>query len=163
MKKVSQAKAFIECNCQEVISKLVDLSVTDVLMFWGTEKELVLRQEKLWRPILDWLEKTLLVKFNYSNSIDIPNQEPQTKQNIEKFISSFGDNDLAVFYVATMVLRSALLAMAFVKKQISPREAFEASFIEELWQAESWGIVEEAEERRLEIKQELTALAEFLK
>lgn len=162
MKKIDEAKAYIGQNRQDVVNKLAELSITDLLIFWGTEKDLVLRQETQWKPILAWLEGLLSVKFRYSTGLEIPDQEPDTDQKIRNFIKSLSDIELAVYYASTMVLRSTLLAMAFVKKRIDAEEAFQASFIEELWQAENWGIIDEVEERRESIRTELKALEKLL-
>ncbi|MFV0625823.1 MAG: hypothetical protein ACK5N8_00555 [Alphaproteobacteria bacterium] len=163
LKKIEEAKKFIARDREEVVDILVDFSITDLLIFWGTEKELLLRQEQQWKPILNWLEELLSVKFNYSSGLDVPNQHPETNNRIRAFVSGLSEDELAVYYASTMILRSTLLAMAFVKKRIDAEEAFQASFIEELWQAESWGIVVEAEERRSAILAELKFLEKVLK
>ena len=60
-------------------------------------------------------------------------------------------------------MKSVLLAIALVKKRINADEAFQAAYLDELWQAESWGVEEEAEKRRGELKKELHEVADFLK
>ena len=60
-------------------------------------------------------------------------------------------------------MKSVLLAIALVKKKLNADEAFNAAYLEELWQAESWGVEEEAEKRRSELKKELHEIEDFLK
>ena len=60
-------------------------------------------------------------------------------------------------------MRSVLLAAALVKGRINAKEAFDAAFLEELWQNESWGVDEEAAKRREEMREELQQIEDFLK
>lgn len=70
---------------------------------------------------------------------------------------------MAAFYLAALDMRSVLLAAALVKGHLNAEEVYEAAFLEELWQAENWGIDEEAEEKRRELKAELEEIEDFLK
>ena len=46
--------------------------------------------------------------------------------------------------------------------KINAEEAFRAAFLDELWQAETWGADEEAENRRQTIKNEICEIEKFL-
>lgn len=37
-------------NREEVINRLVRFALTDMLLFWGQNKDLVEKQEKIWGP-----------------------------------------------------------------------------------------------------------------
>ncbi len=67
-------------------------------------------------------------------------------------------NHASFFYATAILLRSFLLAVAFISGKINAEQAFDAAFIEELWQNENWGTVEEAETRRRDIMDELKFL-----
>ena len=60
-------------------------------------------------------------------------------------------------------MRSVNLGAALVEGKISADEAFEAAFLEELWQAEKWGKVPEAEDKRQKIKEELREISRFVR
>ena len=60
------------------------------------------------------------------------------------------------------VMVLVLLAAALVKGKINAEEAFRAAFLDELWQAETWGADEEAENRRQTIKNEICEIEKFL-
>ena len=64
--------------------------------------------------------------------------------------------------MSASLLRSILLALALVKGRLSTDDAFEAAFVEEIWQAKIWGIDEEAEKRRQAIHSELKEIEKFL-
>ena len=150
-------------NREEVINRLVQFSLTDMLLFWGQNKELVKRQEKIWGPILQWASYEVNTKFIKTQSLDVPSQEENSAERLKMFMESLSDKELAGFYVAALNMKSVLLAAALVKGKINAKEAFEAAYLEELWQAENWGVEAEAEKRRSEVRQELQDIENFLK
>ena len=87
----------------------------------------------------------------------------KAREEAEEIIADGSDKELAAFYLAALNMRSVLLAAALVKGRLNARQAFEASCLEELWQAEKWGVEEEAEKRRQSLKQELVEIEDFLK
>ena len=150
-------------NREEVINRLVRFALTDMLLFWGQNKDLVEKQEKIWGPLLEWGNYELNAKFIKTQSLDVPEQEKTSGLRLKLFLESLSDKELAAFYVAALNMKSVLLAAALVKGRINAQEAFEAAYLEELWQAENWGMEAEAEKRRGEIRQELVEIEEFLK
>ena len=150
-------------NREEVINRLVQFALTDMLLFWGQNKELVKRQEEVWGPILQWASYEVNTKFIKTQSLDVPSQEENSAERLKMFMESLSDKELAGFYVAALNMKSVLLAAALIKGRINAKQAFEAAYLEELWQAESWGVEEEAEKRRSEVRQELCDIENFLK
>ena len=150
-------------NREEVINRLVQFALTDMLLFWGQNKELVERQEKIWGPILKWASYEVNTKFIKTQSLDVPSQEEKSAERLKMFMESLSNKELAAFYVAALNMKSVLLASALIKGKINAKQAFEAAYLEELWQAENWGVEEEAEKRRQEVRLELKDIEEFLK
>lgn len=150
-------------NREEVVNRLVRFALTDMLLFWGQNKDLVEKQEKIWGPLLEWASYELNTKFIKTQGLDVPEQEKTSGHRLKLFLESLSDKELAAFYVAALNMKSVLLAIALVKKRLSAEEAFNAAFLDELWQAESWGVEKEAEKRRSELKKELHEVEDFLK
>lgn len=161
--KLKQISAEIAEHRDEVIDKLVQFSLTDMLLFWGQEKELIQRQEEQWAPLLLWAKQELDTKFMTTQGLDVPEENKTSGYRLKLFMESLSDKELTAFYAAALDMRSVLLAAALVKGRITAEQAYQAAFLEELWQAENWGVEEEAEKRRQEIKTELQAITEFLK
>lgn len=159
---LNKAAAEIGKSRKEVIDRLVVFSQTDLLLFWGHEKDLIERQEKIWGPILQWANNEINVKFEKTQGLDVP-ENKASGEKLKDYLNSFSDKELAAFYVAALNMKSVLLAIALVKKRLSADEAFNAAFLDELWQAESWGVEKEAEKRRAELKKELHEIEDFLK
>ncbi len=150
-------------NREAVIDKLVEFSGTDMLLFWGENKDLIERQQKLWQPILDWAQQTMDMELEITSGIDVPEQDEKNGALMHAFLEGLSDKELLAFFKAALDMRSVLLAAALVKGRLTAEQAFEAAFVEELWQSETWGVVEEAQERRDELKAELIEIEKFLK
>ena len=148
---------------EEVIDRLVRFALTDMMLFWGQNEDLVKRQEKIWGPLLEWANEEINTKFIRTQSLDVPEQEKTSGYRLKVFLEKLSDRELAAFYVAALNMKSVLLAAALVKGRINAKQAFEAAYLEELWQAENWGVEEEAEKRRAEVRQELVEIEKFLK
>lgn len=157
------AVADVAQNRDVIIDKLVEFSGTDMLMFWGENKDLIERQRKVWQPILDWAQETLEMEFKTTQGIEVPVQDEKTGMRMRQFLESLSNKELLAFFKAALDMRSVLLASALVKGRLSAEQAFEAAFIEELWQSENWGVVEEAQQRRDELRDELEEIEKFLK
>ncbi len=162
MKKIlDQAVKEISKNRLEIIAKLLQFAKTDLLFFWGEKKDLYLRQQKEWLPILDWAGKELNVRLNKTDGLEVP--ENKALQNpLGQFLNGLSDKELACYYAAALNMRSILLAMALVKKRINAKEACRLSYLEELWQNEMWGADEEAAEKRQERCRELEEIESYL-
>lgn len=160
---LQNAEADIAKNREAVIERLVEFSLTDMLLFWGQEKDLIARQEKFWGPILEWAKDEFKAKFVTTNGLDVPEENRQAGYRMKEFLESLSDKELTAFYAAALDMKSVLLAAALVKGRITAQEAFDAAFLDELWQAENWGNDEEADKKRREMKQELETIGEYLK
>ena len=159
---LEEAQREIAKNRGEVIDRLVRYSLTDMLLFWGQEKDLIERQTEAWGPILKWASEELAAKFVTTQSLDVPEENRTSGYRLKQFMETLSDRELTAFYAAALKMRSVLLAAALVKGKINAEEAFRAAFLDELWQAETWGADEEAENRRQTIKNEICEIEKFL-
>ena len=150
-------------NKQEIIDKMCEFAQTDVLLFWNDNPELVARQNEFWFPVLRWIGQELNIQLKTSTSLDVPNQEEKFAVALKRYLEKFSDKELIAFYKAALDMRSVMLAAALVKGKIDAEQAFQAAYLEELWQAEKWGKVEDAEKSRAKAKADLVEIETFLK
>ncbi|MDR1693830.1 MAG: hypothetical protein LBR70_01360 [Lactobacillaceae bacterium] len=163
LKKLKKTELGIAENRSEVINGLIKIAMSDLMVFWGTERELVKRQEKLWLPIIKWLEDSVLrYKLSQTKDLNVPKQQGSLMGAFTSYLEKMSNKKLAAFYDASMTLQSMMIAAAFVEKKITPEQAFDAAYIEEIWQNETWGTTDEALERQNSIKSELKALRDYL-
>ena len=146
-----------------VIDKLIKFSLTDMLLFWGSSEDLFKQQKRVWLPILSWAKDNLDTKYQTTQTINVPEQDTEAGKKLKLFLSSLSDKELTGFYFAALNMRSVLLAAALIKGRITAKQAFEASCLEELWQAEKWGNDPAAESRRKSLLKELEEIEAFLK
>ncbi len=162
LQKLKQATKEISQYREDIISRLMKYAETDLLLFWGTNEDLVAKQEKLWQPLLEWAKEEFQTQFVKTQQLDVPVQDKKTGVRLKLFLESLSDKELAAYYLAALNMRSVLLAAALVKGRINAKEAFEAAYLEELYQAEMWGSDDEAETKRKERLQELCDIEKFL-
>ena len=155
--------AQIADNRNEIIDKLVKFSLTDMLLFWSANEDLAKHQKKLWLPILSWAKQDLETKYKTTKTFDVPEQDSNAGEKLKLFLQSLSDKELTGFYFAALNMRSVLLAAALIKGKITAQQAFEASCLEELWQAEKWGNDKAADCRRKSLLQELKEIETFVK
>ncbi len=161
--KLEKSVAEIAKERDIVIEKLVKFSLSDMLLFWSSNEELIKRQQQYWTQILSWAKENLDTKFNITKTLDFPEQDSESGLKLKKFLQTLNDKELTGFYFAALNTRSILLAAALIKGKINAKQAFEASCLEELWQAEKWGNDEAAENRRKSLLQELEEIEAFIK
>lgn len=159
--KLVKAEEEIKKHRAEVVRKLLQFADTDSLLFWSRDAELAQRQEKIWLPIIIWANDEIHLKNKPIYGLDIPISE-QKKPNIDSFLEALSDRELTAFYLAALNMNSELLAAALVKGKISAQQAFDAAYLEELWQAETWGAENAALQRRECLKEELEEIESFL-
>lgn len=161
--KLEQAVGEIGAYREDIINKLVQFAPTDSLLFWGQEDDLVKHQELLWSPILSWANQEINAKYITTRNLDVPEQDEYSLCNMRCFIENLSDKELAAFYLAAVNMKSELLAAALVKGHINAKQAFDAAYLEELWQSKHWGKEYSSEQKRQGLQQELCDIEQFLR
>ena len=147
----------------EIIDRLVNFALNDVLLFWSTDKEVKKEQQEKWLPILKWVDDTLNTRFKQTTSLETDTSGKTAATELKKYLDNLSDKELTSFYVAALNMRSVLLAVAMIKGRINATEAFELSELEELYQARKWGSEPVAEARRNSIKDSLISAEKYLR
>ena len=122
---------------------------------------LVEKQEASWRPVRDWAGKTLdVVLVPVAGIVAVP-QPPASLEAAGKHAAALDDFRLTGLAHALGLYGSALLALAVEQDELTAMDALEMSRIDEVWQAEQWGVDEEAREAYAARKHDAEALAEW--
>lgn len=145
------------------VSKLLTYLNTDMLFFFADNQELLHCQEQKWLPILQEASQKFGCPLQTTQGLDVPKQDELLFTNFEKYLQSLDDVSFVCLYKLALLMRSVLLAWALVENKVSLDEAYEASLIEEIWQAKHWGKDEEAENKRKKIYDEILTTCAFLK
>ena len=138
--------------------------MNDLLCYRESEDtKLQTYQNKNWNPWLLWSKKEYNFVLKTTNGVMPINQDEDNKNLLLKIILPMDIWRFSSFVKATTLTGSAILALAFVNKQLEAEELFSLSFLDELYQIKRWGEDEEALQKRSAIKNELFSISDFLR
>ena len=150
-------------NRKLYIDDILDFIDTD-LTCYRVEKpnDLVKWQSKNWDPILLKVEKYIDNKINVFKGIMPLKQDKEIHIKITKFLTKFTDLEIVVLHKITNITGSVFLSLCILSNDKIKEQAFELSYLDELWQAENWGYEESASKIRNKINFELNRTIYFL-
>lgn len=147
----------------EVIEQIVQFGETDLLCYRAPEPEaLAARQHALWQPPLDWLLRQYDAPLRVTHAIGHQAQPEQSLAALRATLAIMGDFQLAAMSNLTTVLGSIVLALSVRDRAMSPEAAWEASIVDEMFQAGIWGDDDEAAARRAMRRAELDIATRLL-
>jgi chaperone required for assembly of F1-ATPase len=121
------------------------------------------RQEALWQPWLDWAERQYDARLVPVHGV-MPEAQPSAALNaLGRAVERLDDWRLVGLHAATTVLGSLVLALALERGAIDLDRAFEAAFLDELFEVEEWGEDAERARRQARLRADLDAAARFLR
>lgn len=132
----------------EVVDEIVRFGETDLLCYRAEEPAaLAERQHALWQPVLDWLMLQHDAPLTVTHGVaPVPQPEPSLAA-MRAALRPLCDFRLTAMGTATPALGSIVLALAVLEGAVAPDTAWEASIVDETFQAARWG--EDAEAARL--------------
>lgn len=147
----------------EVVGLLAAYGASDLLCYRATgPAPLVARQAAAWDPLLQWAAQELGAPLNATAGIVHIAQPPESLERLHELTAGFDCFRLAAFHDLVAISGSLILGFAVVRGRISAAEAFDLSRIDEAWQAEIWGVDDEAAALEVSKRQAYLAAAEFL-
>jgi len=158
-----KAEKSLKENKKEVVEKLANFSLTDVLLFLSPNEKIRKVQAEKWLPVLQWLNNKFNLALEKTESLTPPEGNEKNLQILQKMLESLSLKKFTAFYLVALRLKSPLLALAYVENKISIEQAFELAFLEEFCQNQEWGVDKEAEESRNALKSELCEVDRYFK
>ena len=145
------------------VNDIIDFIDTDLICYRAeSPNDLIALQNKSWNPILLLIEKYIDVKIKVFKGVMPSNQDQKVHTEIKKLISNLSDVQISVLHRITNLIGSIFLSLCILKKDLLKEDAFECSFLDELWQAKNWGHEEDASVKRNKIRLELNRLIHFV-
>ncbi|PTQ12818.1 ATPase [Sphingomonas oleivorans] len=136
---------------------------TDLLCYRAEEPpELVARQTAAWDPLLDWARRRYDIAFEIATGIIHRPQPPATIARLAEAVSARDPFALAGLSPLVTIGGSLVAALASAEGAIAPDAAFDATHLDELWQAEQWGEDWLATDARDARRRDFIAAASFL-
>lgn len=145
--------------------------IEEILAFGGSDLvcyraegpiELVRRQNAAWEPLLAWLDLTFGVALRTTVGIVPLGQSEAALTGLRAVLSARDDMMLAALQSATMACGSLVIALALAEGRITAADAFRLSRVDEAFQAERWGEVDEARARQDAIREDIASAARFM-
>ncbi|MGO4908765.1 ATP12 family chaperone protein [Pseudorhodobacter sp. W20_MBD10_FR17] len=132
------------------------VAVADMLAAYGgsdllcyraeAPQELVARQQTAWDPLLDWAATELGAALVATQGI-MPIAQPAASQTpLIQAVHAMTPFQLAAFHDLVAISGSLVLGLAIARGKIDVDAGFDLSRIDEHWQAELWGVDDEAAE-----------------
>ena len=145
------------------INDIINFIDTDLICYRADNPiDLVSFQNKHWDPIISLIEKYINTKVSIFKGVMPSQQNSKVHHKVKNLVVELSDIQISVLHRITNLIGSVFLALCILKKDLSNKQAFELSFLDELWQAENWGYEEDASTKRKKIRTELNRLILFI-
>ena len=145
------------------INDIINFIDTDLICYRADNPiDLISFQNKQWDPIISLIEKYINNNVSVFKGVMPSQQNSKVHDKVKNFVVELSDIQISVLHRITNLIGSVFLALCILKKDLSNKQAFELSFLDELWQAENWGYEEDASAKRKKIRTELNRLILFI-
>ena len=150
---------------EETRGEIVRYAGSDLVCYRAEAPETLAERQRLaFDPALAWAKEALGARFNLAAGVMQVAQPPEALAAVRAAVDSFDDPAaLAALSAATTLTGSALIALAVAHGRLDAAEAWRAAHVDEDFQAERWGVDEEAMARREARWREMEAAAEALR
>jgi len=145
------------------VATLAPYAETDALCYRAEDPPaLVARELAAWDPLLAWARLRYDVTFELATGIVHKPQPEATVRRLATALSARGPFELAAMSPLVTIGGSLVTALAVAEGRIGAEEAFDATHVDELWQAEQWGEDALATQARDARRRDFLAAARFL-
>lgn len=149
---------------REVMDHLAGYANTDLLSYRAAEPaELVLRQQKSWDPLLDWLECRHDVRFEVTRGVMPVQQDAACVSRLVRSMEPMSSFQLTGFHDLVTLSGSFVIALAAAERAFPVQDLWSASRLDESWQVEQWGEDVEAAEEAVRKMQAFRHAAELFR
>ena len=135
---------------------------SDLLCYRAPDAKLAKRQADLWQPVLDQMGAALGGSFAVTEGVMAVEQPGDVIEGAGAKLSGLPPGDVFILKLLTEMTGSAVLALALAEEMLSPDEAFAATRLDETYQAEIWGVDDEAAAREAALRRDFDDVIRFL-
>jgi chaperone required for assembly of F1-ATPase len=146
-----------------IIAETAGYAATDLVCYRADgPSDLVAKQAAQWDPLIDWLRERYDVSLQVAAGVMAIPQSEAALAALTRVVAAQDDLRLTALAVMTGAAGSLAIGLAVLEGRISPETAAAAAQLDELFQAERWGVDPEAEKRRAAQRGDLVAARRFL-
>ena len=137
---------------------------TDVLCYRAEKPpELATRQAAVWNPLLDWASRRYDIALTVTDGVAHVPQPPRTITRLNAAVAARSAFELAALSPIVTICGSLIVALMLADNTIAADAAFDATHLDELWQAELWGEDTLAAQARALRRADFCAAVDFLR
>ncbi len=152
-----------ERDAQSWRSVVASFLRSDLLCYRASEPSaLVDLQRRTWDPILEWCAAALNIRLKTGAGVGFLDQPPTSIETVKALLLPLPPEQLLAVKAATEISGSAVIGIALLHRAFPDAQLFEASRVDENFQAERWGVDSEAQEREARLRTDFLAAARFL-
>lgn len=142
---------------------LASLLSSDLLCYRAREPdELVARQRAAWDPLLVWAAKERGVSLRCGEGVAFIAQPAAAIRAGEAAFLAATAAALLGMKEAAEISGSAVIALALAQGRFDAETLFAAARVDEIWQAERWGVDDDAHEREAGLRRAFLEAVQFL-
>ncbi len=147
-----------------VVANLAGFGETDLLCYRADgPADLVLRQEQLWSPLVDWAASRHGARLLTTNGVTHIAQEKDALSALHRAVDDHDVMELASLNDLVTIAGSLVLGLALSDGAIDVAKAWAAARLDNEFQAEKWGRDAEAEAHAARLRVEFEHAAQFLR
>ncbi len=153
----------VEKRRGDLIDELVEFAGADQLCYRADDPpELVEQQNKIWDKLLARMKSNHDINFKLTSGIVFIEQDKTELAKIRSLIEKIESFKLVAFYAMVTVTGSVTIGFNLFEGHITVEDAWDAGHLDENFQTAKWGIDQEAQIRRDNLKTELINAYYFL-
>ncbi len=123
--------------------KLLSYMNTDLLCYRADQPEdMARRQEECWNPWLNWFEKNHEVVLETTTGLSALKQPVEAREKTSAAIAAMDDMAFTILQLTAVLTGSLVLALAFVAREASAEQLYNAANVEENHKAEIYNEAE---------------------
>lgn len=148
---------------QAFVSDIAAYGETDLFCYRADEQEyLALRQAEIWDPWIEWAQAQYGISFVLVAGIMHKPQSPETLTMLQAAVAARSDFEIAAMAKLSHLSGSLIATMALVERAGEAQAIWDATCLDEDWQAEQWGLDDFAIKNRRDREVEFIDAARFL-
>lgn len=148
---------------EAVAAELAIYAESDLLCYRADGPDvLVERQAAAWQPWLDWAERRYGARLEVTNGVMHRAQPTASLAALAAAVAAQPLAAMAALGILVPATGSLVLGLALTEGAVDAATATQAAQLDESFQAELWGVEEEAEDRRARVTRDIALAARYL-
>jgi len=146
-----------------VVERIAGYGASDLLCYRAEgPDDLVQRQKDNWQPLLDWAAENFGAALTVTTGIIPIEQDEAALAALGDAVEGHDDMELTALAEIAQICGSLVLGLAVTAGRLEWEAAFDASRLDDAWQAERWGKDGEDAARLVSLRRDLEAAVRFL-